>query len=158
MTQKKLKKLLSYNPETGFFIRLSGRDKGKIAGGARKDGYCRISINNKRYYSHRLAWLYMYGENIKTIDHINHNPSDNQINNLREVTHRDNCKNRKIFSTNSSGQMGVSWYKRTLKWRAFIQVEEKEVHLGYFIEYHEAVNVRKLAEVTYGYHKNHGKG
>ncbi len=60
LTQSQLKELLSYDQETGVFTRLDGQNAGKVAGAINK-GYLRIRINGKRYYAHRLAWLYVHG-------------------------------------------------------------------------------------------------
>lgn len=55
---------LTYNHETGFFVRNKtggGVKKGTVAGRRKHNGYIEISINNTRYYAHRLAWLIHYG-------------------------------------------------------------------------------------------------
>jgi len=154
LTQLKIKQHLHYTPKTGVFIRLK---TGEVAGGARKDGYHRISIHNKRYYAHRLAWLYEYGYMPKQIDHIDHNPSNNKISNLREATQKENQKNMSKGKNNTSGVVGVGWHKKSKRWRAYICVDGSNISLGYFTLFHEAVNARKNAEVLYGFHENHGK-
>lgn len=63
-------------------------------------GYIAVGIDYHRYYAHRLVWLYMFGTMPKrTIDHINGNPSDNRLCNLRECSHADNQKNQKNQKT-----------------------------------------------------------
>ena len=52
--------------------------------------------------------------------------------------------------------MGVHWYKRYKKWRAFIRNKGKQVHLGYFDNVSDAVNARVEAEKKHNYHPNHG--
>lgn len=162
ITQKELKKLLTYDPDTGIFINNTNRSpnalKGTIAGSV-DSGYIRIYVKGKSYKAHRLAWLYMYGSMpIGHIDHINHNGLDNRIENLRDVDEQDNYKNQTLRATNKSGVIGVSWYKLTNRWVAHISVDGNKIHLGYFVNFHEAVNARKNAEVLYNYHENHGKG
>ena len=77
ITQAELKEQLDYNPETGVFtwkVANSNRNKvGGVAGCLHKfTGYNVIRINKKGCKSHRLAWLYVYGEFPKGfIDHIN---------------------------------------------------------------------------------------
>ena len=66
-------------------------------------------------------------------------------------------QNSKKKIDNTSGQTGVVWHKRDKKWQVNIRVSGKKVHLGYFIEFHEAVNARKNSEILYGFHENHGK-
>ena len=132
--------------------------KGQIAGDIHhKHGYVRIGIKGKKYLAHRLAWLFVFGYFPKYIDHINGITSDNRIENLREVTSLDNAKNRCVSSNNNSGVIGVYFKKDRNKWVARIEVEGNKIHLGSFVEFHEAVNARKNAEVLYGFHKNHGR-
>ena len=120
---------------------------------------CRyVQVDKKLYKAHRLIWLWYYGgwpEN--HIDHINHNPSDNRICNLRDVTHIENHKNTSRRGSNKSGFTGVSFYKRDKNWQAYINVDTKRIHLGKFKNKEDAIKVRKEAEIKYGYHENHGK-
>ncbi len=160
ITQTRLHELLAYNFHTGIFTWNVSREcnkKGNIAG-TPKHGYVQIKLDKKIYSAHRLAWLYVYGKFPENqIDHINHNRSDNSMGNLRHVDNQGNQRNKKIQSNNSSGVHGVHWKTQYSKWCAKIYVDRKAIHLGYFVEFHEAVNARKNAEVLYGFHKNHGK-
>jgi hypothetical protein len=54
-------------------------------------------------------------------DHIDGNTLNNQDDNLRNVTHLQNCMNRRAHRDSSSGYNGVSWSKRAGKWRASLQ-------------------------------------
>ncbi len=162
ITQKELKKILYYNSETGTFIRLNrsrGKaKKGELAGYLDKEGYIRIKIGKTSYKAHRLAWCYIYGYFPPNhTDHINHNKADNRSCNLREVTSAENQKNTKIRKDNKSGVIGVYWRGSQNRWTSSINISGRKIHLGSFVSFHEAVNARKLAEVAYGYHENHGK-
>jgi len=162
ITQDRLKELFNYCPDTGIFtrIKVTGRKTkiGDVAGVTRKDGYKLIGIDKVQYLSHRLAWLYMYGEfPTDAIDHIDQNPSNNKIDNLRDVTSTKNQRNRKLCKNNTSGVHGVYWHKAGKKWCSKISINDKIIYLGLFVEFHEAVNARKNAEVLYGFHENHGK-
>lgn len=160
LTHERLKELYSYNEITGLFTRLKtsgGCKEGSIAGTINQNGYCHISIDNKHYLAHRLVWLYIYGHFPNNlIDHINHNKSDNRLCNLREVTKSENERNATRSKANKSGVTGVSWQKRDKRWQAYIHAEGKEIHLGNFKCFQEAVSARKQAEAKYGFHKNHG--
>ena len=148
--------LLDYNPKTGIFTwkvyRGSKVPAGAIAGHVRKDGYIMIGIG-KNYLAHRLAIYYVRGywsEN--EIDHINKNPTDNRIINLREVSHSCNMSNSKQQKNTSSGIKGVSWCKLYQKWTSHIQINKKQKNLGNFKDFTEAVCHRFAAEqcINYG--------
>lgn len=83
------------------------------------------------------------------VDHINRNPLNNRRNNLRKTDFQGNAMNRSIQNNNTSTVVGVNWYKRYSKWRAFIKINHKSIHLGYFEDFNEAVKVRKEAEQKY---------
>ena len=164
LTQDKLKGLLNYNPETGIFTRAvdSGRNncwkKGSVSGYFdASNGYVKVSLLGKRYYAHRLAWLYVHGKFPENkIDHINHNRTDNRLCNLRTVSNTDNSRNCSKQANNTSGTTGVVWDRDLLKWSARIMVNRKCLYLGVFVDIELAKNARKQAEVKYGFHKNHG--
>lgn len=156
LTQKRLKELLHYNPETGIFTRLKtvpGKaKKDNIAGYIKKDGYRAISIDHKRYYASRLAWLYMEGyfpEN--EIDHKNRIRHDDRWINLRHVSHQCNLRNCGISKNNKSGITGVFWYGPSQKWGARIMISGKDIFLGYFKGKTDAVRARWNAEVKHGF-------
>ena len=161
ITQERLKDLLSYDPETGIFTWLKPTNcsirVGASFGSAHHTGYITAHLDHKHYATHRLAWLYVHGEWPEFIDHINHVRNDNRIVNLRNVTKIENGRNQKLRSTNKSGVMGVYWDKGASKWRAVITHNNKKVHLGWFKDLDDAATARKLAEIRYDYHENHGK-
>lgn len=105
------------------------------------------SINNDhQLLLHRLI---MNANDNQMVDHINHNTLDNRKSNLRLSNNITNHQNMKIRSNNTSGVPGVGWSKKYNKWRSRIKVNKKEIHLGYFDDFNEAVKVRKEAEQKY---------
>ena len=137
LTQKQLKEFLDYDKETGSFYRKVSQGSAKVgsfAGGVNGYGYIRISINCRCYLAHRLAWLWVYGSwPINNIDHIDHNPLNNRICNLRDTTKSENAQNQiKARIHNGCGKLGVSFFKRSGKFRATITLNGKWKHLGYF--------------------------
>jgi AP2 domain/HNH endonuclease len=65
------------------------------------------------------------------VDHRDSNGLNNQLDNLRVCTRRQNSRNRKSLNkNNTSGYHGVSYCKRTGKWEARIMVDRKQVWLG----------------------------
>jgi hypothetical protein len=144
LTQEKLKEILSYDPKTGIFLNKISRSnrikKGQAAGSRHSAGYLTIGINNKEYYCHRLAWLYIYGGfPITHIDHINEIKTDNRICNLRIATHQENMQNvLSLRSDNKTGYKGVYIDKRTNKFLTQIAINGKTKHLGSFTTAKEA--------------------
>jgi hypothetical protein len=106
---------------------------GDIAGNI-DNGRVKIWIDNKRYYAHRLAFLYVYGEfPCDKIDHFNGNPTDNSIKNLRNADNQLNNENLvKAYKNNLTGLLGVGFNKRKKRFIARIMVNRKSIFLGYF--------------------------
>ena len=162
LTVDLLKHLFDYDKETGNLIwKVSNSHSqkiGDIAGSLHQRlGYVQIGINSKRYYAHRLIFLYHKGYLPKTLDHINGDRGDNRIENLRAVTASQNQHNRKINSNNTSGYKGVSYNARANKWCAEIHLESKRISLGYYKTPEEAdAVVRKAREELHGGFANHG--
>lgn len=160
------KEFLSYDNNTGLFTWLvtvnnNKASKGVVAGHRHKKGrvdYVFIGLKGKMYRAHRLAWLYSYGEWPKgQIDHINGDPTDNRICNLRVVDNSENGKNRGKYITNKSGVVGVHWSSKNKKWISSITFNMKTMYLGSFDDKKDAAKARKKAEVKYGFHENHGR-
>jgi len=161
LTQNRLKELLNYNYETGVFVWREDRRRvksGDYAGGLGENGYVQIGIDGFTYRGHQLAWLYHYGEFPKLcVDHINHDRSDNRIDNLRCVSAAENGKNRGRQSNNKSGHVGVHWDKSRGKWLASIKIHRRCINLGRFKDIRHAISARKQAEMEYGFHSYHGQ-
>lgn len=152
-------KLLSYDPLTGkLFWKAGHRFAFKEAGCLNKiTGYIQIMSKGEQEYAHRLAWFITYGVWPEFIDHINGIKSDNRLINIRNVQKRVNHQNMKKFITNTSSVTGVYFYWQIGKWTAKIVVARKQINLGCFESFDEAVNARKQAEIDYGFHENHGR-
>ncbi len=174
MLEKSLvEELLNYNPESGQLIWRektetscpddksrkwwNARYAGTVAGSMDEFGYIRVRIVGKRYRAHRLIWLLTHGVEPQCIDHIDGNRANNRLNNLRDVDAIDNNRNSSIGQLNTSGHLGVTWFRQTSKWRAQIKVGKRTLHLGFFERFEDAVEARKNAEAEHGFHENHGK-
>lgn len=152
LTQRRLQALLDYNAETGKFywrVRTTRTKIGQEAGTVRSDNYCTISVDGHRELSHRLVWLYVHGHTPKRyIDHINGNPSDNRLVNLREATPSQNTHNPSgLRSNNTTGFRGVS--HRRGKFHARISVRNRVIPLGDYDTAEEAYAARLIAEAKY---------
>lgn len=118
-----------YDKENGKLFRIRGRRKGFEGGFNHSKGYRSISIAKEKYFVHRIIWLI---ENKKwpenQIDHINGIKNDNRIDNLRDVTNRENHQNKLIHK---NGKLfGCTYLKNRKKWQSAIKHNGKEVYLG----------------------------
>jgi hypothetical protein len=164
ITQERLKELFHYNPDTGVFTWKASWKKveaGTEAGSTFQHGrtrYSRIGMDGAHYLAHRLAWLYVHGSFPEgQTDHIDGDGLNNRIDNLRDVSHRENQKNRRLNCNNKSGFTGVHFDKSAGKWSARICTEHGSKFLGLFKDIEGAVEARRAAAVEHGYHENHGK-
>jgi hypothetical protein len=135
--KEQLHQLLDYDKDTGVFtwkVKASIRSPaGSVAGTKNVNGYIVFKVMGKLFYAHRLAWAYVHGDMPSSgIDHINGNPSDNRLRNLREATQGQNNQNMCPRRKNSPYPIGVGFYKAYGKWTARIHKDKKEYFLGYF--------------------------
>lgn len=135
--EKKMLEHLIYTPQDGkvWWVKHPRRStaNGTEAGNFRADGYRKLKFFGKQYLAHRVAWLLHYGSRpVGDIDHIDGNPSNNKLENLRDVPHNINLQNRKSATTkNKTGFLGV--VKRGNKYAAHIHKNGKQVYLGLFL-------------------------
>jgi hypothetical protein len=103
---------------------------------------------------HRIIWKIERGEIPEgmVVDHINGNPFDNRLENLRLVTHTENCRNARSHTTNKTGLKGVAWDKKNERWQTEIRTPVGRVFLGRHKTKGEAALVYAKASLRY-----HGK-
>ena len=91
-TVDRLLELFDYDPFNGLLIRKS---TGKEAGGFNKERYRVVTIDRVKYYVHRIVYKMFYRKDPGhyVIDHINGNPHDNSIENLRRCYFKTNLRN-----------------------------------------------------------------
>lgn len=73
---------------------------------------------------------YKFGDKL-VVDHINSIKKDNRLDNLQVITHRENCSREKCIKKGLPA--GVSFFKRTKRYKSYITINYKQIHLGYFI-------------------------
>jgi hypothetical protein len=126
--------------------------RGQKAGTKKKSGYCTVTFRRKLISVHRIIYFLLHGvwSTPKTpIDHINGNPSDNRIENLRMVTQAQNANNTAL--RRSGRHVGAVFNKKTGKWSAVRPTQYagkalgKRIHLGTFKTHDEAASAVRLA-------------
>lgn len=158
LSQDLLRELFDYRDgELYWKVRKAYQIKiGDRAGTPGEDGYRRIIIDGKQYLTHRLIFLWHHGYLPKELDHIDGNPADNKISNLRKSTHQENIMNQKKTKIingkpTSSRFKGVYLHKPTKKWVAYIWIDDKQKNLGYFtFEIEAALTYNKAAIKWFG--------
>lgn len=156
-----MKRLFSYDPETGEITRTSGDKRffGTVAGYIHHTGYRMLKIGKRSILSQRVAWVLHCGEwpGGFYIDHINRNKLDNRISNLRKATHGQNVANSKTRA--ASGFKGVYTAPATNppKWNASISLNGKTTTLLVTENKEEAARAyAKAAKIKYGEFANWG--
>lgn len=155
ITAQRLRYLLHYDPDTGVFrwrVSTSNRSPVGSVAGVMTRGYCVIGVDTVRYRASNLAWLYMTGNwPEKGIDHKNQDSTDDRWANLREADQTENMANARRRVDNTSGSRGVSWKQDKQKWKAYVNLNGKQIHCGYFDTIEEAKAARDAkAAVLHG--------
>lgn len=116
-------------------------------------GYYRISLTNNAkkqhmvkvhrimYHAYNPAWDIMNSSLDNSIDHLDRDRTNNNIENLRLVTNQQNCFNRNV--------KGYCWHKRDKKWQASICINKKAIHLGTFDTELEASTAYQTAKLIH---------
>lgn len=120
-----------YNPETGNLHHLISRGRSKagaVVGHRNQLGYWYTCFKGKHLLVHRIIWAMHHGRWPKAeIDHIDCDPSNNRLENLREATHAQNASNRKPYAAVAKGVHPTS-----CGFKAHITVNGKHYHIGHF--------------------------
>lgn len=141
MDTETLRRMFVYEPDTGMLRRVVGGRKPYPWSGIGKDRrYLRATVAGKCEYLHRLVWQYHKGSVPHMIDHIDGNPRNNRIENLRECTAAQNQYNTPRKANNKSGAKGVVFHAPCTgkPWHAKIVVDGKVRSLGYYKTVEEA--------------------
>ena len=137
LTYELVKEYLHYNPDDGSFVWVKKPCNrivaGSTAGYMRPDGYKMLGMFGGLYLYHRVAWLWMTGEEAPSdIDHIDGNPSNNAFANLRLATRSQNNMNAKTPKTNKAGLKGAMWCNKDNRWYGRITLNGRAHHLGVY--------------------------
>lgn len=111
--------------------------------------------SSKIFKMHRIIMNAPPGKNV---DHINGNPLDNRKCNLRLCSQSQNNMNSKLQKNSTTGYRGVSWHKKAGKWRAYINVNRKQYHLGLYDDINDAIDAYNKASIEkHGEYANKNK-
>ena len=148
-----LRERLSYDSETGVLawkIHRHPKRVGVRADYATLNGYRKLVIDGSQYYAHRIIWKLSTGEDVGAdivIDHINNDPRDNRLVNLRAVSRSANTHNiRGKNLLDAPIKVAGIFRVREGKWRASICSGGRQTYLGTFDSVEDAITARLKAE------------
>jgi len=128
----KLKKLISYDAESGVLTHLCGPNAGLPTSMATNNGYRRVRVDGVTYRAHVVAWALHYGEwPTFIVDHKNLNKADNRAENLRRATSSVNNHNRAPLP-NKFGLPGVRQSRGRSDFQSSIADNGRRIYLGSF--------------------------
>ena len=152
LTQARLKELVHYDPLTGLFTRINSGSRfptGERLGSPRGKGYLATTLDGRKWYMHRLAFIYMEGKEVwgenEHVDHINRIRDDNRWTNLRITTPSGNALNRTKRKGTVFNVMGIEVAKNG-RYRARITIDGMRTDVGSFSQLWDAICARKSAE------------
>jgi hypothetical protein len=123
------------------------RKNGNLAGNMLKNGYGLVSVKGKRIGIHRVIYAMHHGFMPEIVDHIDGNPSNNNIQNLRPATKSQNGMNQKLSAKNTSGYKGVSWNGHS--WRVCVYKGGKKITVGTYKDKEVANVIAMLARTVH---------
>lgn len=173
-----LRSVLSYDPETGTlrwksrvadqFVASVRRSSAHLcanwnskhadmdAGSVTAKGYMAVRLCGMLFMAHRVAWAIHTGAWPEDeVDHQDGDTTNMRFANLRSVVHRENMRNRKIGSRNTSGIMGVR-LTRFGTWQAYVTHKGKQ-HSKTFLSKAHAIVWRQETTSLFSFHPNHGR-
>ena len=130
---ERVRELYDYDYETGYLISKKGNYPGRPVKGSLRYGHqWNIHLHSKDGTSlgcnyGRVVFCWHYGRWPEgSIDHIDRDPRNNRVDNLREADDALQIQNRGNFN------YGAYWRKASQKWAARIYVNGKDEFLGLY--------------------------
>ena len=117
------------------------------AGCVHGNGYREIGVQKKVYGTHRIVFLMFYGYIPEQVDHIDGNPLNNRIENLRAANPRTNGRNRKLNANSASGAKNVSLCKAIGKWKVSLLRDGVSHYYGAFTSLADAEAMAARARI-----------
>jgi hypothetical protein len=155
LTAERVRSLFDYQDGALYWREGDKRRREGVPAGFVSEGRAFVCLDGRKLRVHRLAYLWHHGELPGEIDHIDGNPLNNRIKNLRAVTHQQNMQNMKRRTNNKTGFKGVYYFAERKKWCAQISLDSKSTHLGIFGSPEEAYAAYCAASAKY--HGQYGR-
>lgn len=128
-----LREKFALDADRGVLIRRQtyhGFKSGEVVGYLRPCGYRWVKLKGKSYAAHRIIYFMATGEDpgLLMVDHINGEPDDNRLSNLRPADMKQNGRHRaNNLRTNTSGHRGVWQSPKTGRWHVAVRVDGKSL-------------------------------
>jgi HNH endonuclease/AP2 domain len=120
--------VLHYIPETGVFV---AKNPGEVSWSINNYGYLKFHLRDEAIYAHRAAWKLVHGWLPRVVDHIDHDPLNNALSNLRPCSIPENVRYQRPHKDKvGSIFKGVDYVAHRGRWRARIGVDGAKLHLG----------------------------
>lgn len=150
LTRERARQIFSY--DNGHLVWLEGKRKGQRVGTVNTYGYLCCQVDYRKYLVHRVVFFMHFGWWPPVVDHVNGDPLDNRIENLRSATQRQNCYNSRTPSNNTSGIKNVRFDKRRGTWGVSVRAGGVRLHIGTFRDRNAAADAASEAM-----HRLHGE-
>jgi len=141
LTFELVNSLFVYNDGCLFRKLKTGLLSSQAAGTKTSNGYIKIDINKKSYLAHRIVYLLHHKILPEFIDHIDGNPLNNKIENLRSCSKSQNNMNSKKRKSNISGHRNVSYRPKFKQWAVELQANKVRYHFGFYKDFDVACSV-----------------
>ena len=125
-------------------------------------GYIQCKLNQKMFKKHRLIaeQFIPNPDNLPQVDHINHNRTDNRIENLRWVSCQMNCKNKSSHNGNEYTFLdelpetaeSLDSYNGYDLDGVYIDYENEKLYLFNGVKYRELLAVRDRGNIKFNVH------
>jgi hypothetical protein len=136
----------------------NNRYAGKRVGYPLNGGYILFKFDGKYYYAHRVIYEILRGPipSGMVVDHIDLNPANNHIDNLRIATLCDNMANKSKYRSNTTGHKGVAWDKTQKRYVAHLKRNGVRVLKKNFERIEDAIEARaEAARIHHGKFARH---
>lgn len=142
----------SFKYDDGVLFRRFANGRLKKAGYITTRGYSVVVHKEKKLQTHRVIFFLCHGYLPEIVDHIDCNPSNNQIENLRAATPIQSSQNRRVVANKPGNEKNVYPVEGGKKFKVQIVVNKKAKYFGTYFDKNVAIFVADTMR-----HKYHGQ-